>query len=183
VSEIAGRSAKNVRYCRLLFRLAYYLRPQVILEIGSSLGISTSYLASTNSAAKVITLEGCPNTANEAKKNFESLGLKNVEIIVGNFGTILPDLIHRLPAAGCQLVFFDGNHRKGPTLDYFKQCLGFAHNDSVFVFDDIHWSNEMEEAWEEIKLHPEVTVTIDLFFLGIIFFRKEQAKENFVIRY
>ena len=179
ISEIAERSAKDKKYCELLFRLAYHFKPNTILELGTSLGISTAYLASANPNSKVITIEGCPNTANEAKKNFESLGLNNIESVVGNFD----DVLCQLPTANCRLVFFDGNHRKEPTLRYFNQLLQHTTNDSVFIFDDIHWSDEMEEAWEEIKSHPKVSVTIDLFFIGLVFFRKEQAKENFILRF
>ncbi|MBI4931171.1 MAG: class I SAM-dependent methyltransferase [Bacteroidetes bacterium] len=179
VSEIAERSAKDKKYCELLFRLAYHFKPNTILELGTSLGISTAYLASANPNSKVITIEGCPNTANEARKNFQSLSLENIESITGNF----EDVLYQLPIANCQLVFFDGNHKKKPTLKYFSQCLESTHNDSIFIFDDIHWSDEMEEALEEIKSHPKVTVTVDLFFLGLVFFRKGQVKENFIIRY
>ncbi|TAL63366.1 MAG: class I SAM-dependent methyltransferase [Bacteroidetes bacterium] len=184
ISKIAEGSAKNRKYCELLFRLAYHFKPTIILELGTSLGISTSYLASANPNTQVITIEGCPNTAAEAKKNFESLGLKNIEPIVGNFDVVLPDVLasSRQQGAG-NLVFIDGNHRKAPTLNYFKLCLARASNDSIFIFDDIHWSDEMEDAWEEIKAHPNISLTVDLFFLGIVFFRKEQVKENFTLRY
>ena len=181
IGEIAGRSLKEKKYCELLFRLVYYFKPTAILELGTSLGITTSYLASANKNAKVITIEGCPNTAAEAKKSFESLGLNNIETVTGDFENVLSSVI-RHPSS-IDFIFFDGNHRKEPTLKYFKQCLEVAHNDSVFVFDDIHWSDEMEEAWEQIKSHPDVRVTIDLFFLGLVFFRKEQVKENFIIRF
>lgn len=193
LAHIAGRSAKSKKYCELLFRVVNYFKPDTILELGTSLGISTAYLASANPTAKTITIEGCPNTAAEAKKNFEMLGLKNVESIVGNFDAVLPAVLcrpdsYREPTANCLpiaigIVFIDGNHKKEPTLNYFNQCLSQANNDSVFIFDDIHWSAGMEEAWEEIKKHPKVTLTIDLFFLGLVFLRKEQAKENFVVRY
>jgi predicted O-methyltransferase YrrM len=190
VAQIAQRSAKSRKYCELLFRLAYHFKPTAILELGTSLGISTAYLASAAPKAKVITIEGCPSTAAEAKKNFESLGLKNIESVVGNFDTTLPAALSNpkrtpseLPAAHCLLAFIDGNHRREPTLNYFGQILAAANNDSLLIFDDIHWSAEMEQAWEEIKKHPKVTVTIDLFFLGLVFFRREQAKEDFVIRF
>lgn len=182
VYEIAGRSAKSKKYCELLFRIVNHFKPGSILELGTSLGISTAYLASANPNAKVITIEGCPNTAAEAKKNFESLGLKNIESVVGNFDDVLPAILARPQTPDSRLIFIDGNHRKEPTLNYFTQCLSQANSDSIFIFDDIHWSAEMEEAWEEIKAHPKVTVTIDLFFLGLVFFRKEQVKENFILK-
>lgn len=182
LAEIAARSAKSKKYCELLYRLAYHFKPGSVLELGTSLGISTAYLASANPNAKVITIEGCLNTAAEAKKNFESLGLKNIESVVGNFDNVLLRPSSSVPRP-LNFVFFDGNHKKEPTLNYFTQCLSQADNDSIFIFDDIHWSAEMEEAWEEIKRNPKVTVTIDLFFLGLVFFRKEQVKEDFVVRY
>jgi predicted O-methyltransferase YrrM len=183
ISEIAERSLKSEKYGQLLFRLVNHFKPNTILELGTSLGISTAYLASANPNSKVITIEGCPNIASEAKKNFEILGLKNIESVIGNFDSVLPAALCQLPTADCKLVFFDGNHKKEPTLRYFNQCLELADNTSVFIFDDIHWSNEMEEAWEEIKSHPQVTVTIYLFFLGLVFFRKEQVKQNFIVRF
>lgn len=182
VREIAERSAKDKKYCELLFRIAYHFKPNAILELGTSLGISTAYLASANPTAKVITIEGCPTIANEAKKNFESLGLNNIESVIGNFDEVLFRPLTLVPRP-LDFVFFDGNHLKEPTLKYFSRCLEHAHNNSIFIFDDIHWSDEMESAWEEIKSHPKVLVTVDLFFLGLVFFRKEQAKENFTIRF
>ena len=82
------------------------------------------------------------------------------------------------------LVFFDGNHRKDATLRYFNQCLEKANEDSIFIFDDIHWSEEMQDAWKEIKAHPQITLALDVFQFGICFFRKEKlAKEEFLLRY
>ena len=182
VSEIAERSLKSVKYGQLLFRLAYHFKSNTILELGTSLGITTSYLASANPNSKVITIEGCPNISSAAKSNFESLGLNNIETVVGNFDSVLGSRL-KTQDSRLDFVFFDGNHRKAPTLKYFSQCLEVANNDSVFIFDDIHWSDEMEDVWEEIKSHPKVTVTIDLFFLGLVFFRKEQAKENFILKF
>ena len=170
------------KYGQFLFRLAYHFKPNTILELGTSLGITTSYLAFANQNSKVITIEGCTNISSEAKNCFQSLGLNNIETVVGNFDSVLSSRL-KTQDSRFDFVFFDGNHKKKPTLNYFNQCLSHATNDSVFIFDDIHWSDEMEEAWEEIKSHPKVIVTIDLFFLGLVFFRKEQAKENFVLRF
>jgi predicted O-methyltransferase YrrM len=181
VSEIALHSAKSPKHAQLLFRLANYFQPKSILELGTSLGISTAYLASVNSESKVYTIEGSPEIAKIAKTNFQELELNNIESITGNFDTQLPELLKRLDHL--DFVFFDGNHRKEPTLRYFNECLKKAGEMSVFIFDDIYWSKEMTEAWEEIKKNEKVTVSIDLFFIGIIFFRKEQAKQHFVIKF
>jgi len=181
VQTILHTAAKPPKYSQLLFRLVNHFQPKTILELGTSLGISTAYLASANSKSSLITIEGCKEVAAVAKNNFKQLELKNIEQVVGNFDAVLPGVLKNIPQL--DFVFFDGNHRKEPTLQYFMQCLEKATEQSVFVFDDINWSTEMKDAWEEIKNHEKVTVTIDLFFMGIVFFRKEQVKEHFVIRY
>lgn len=181
VQNIVRSAAKSPHYAQLLFRLVDHFQPATILEFGTSLGISTAYLASANSKAKVITMEGCDEIAAVAKNTFENLELKNIELVIGNFDNVLPGILNSTKQL--DFVFFDGNHRKEPTLSYFNQCLEKATEKSVFIFDDINWSAEMQEAWTEIKNHPRVTVTLDLFFLGIVFFRKEQVKEHFLIRF
>ncbi|MFL5763530.1 MAG: O-methyltransferase [Bacteroidia bacterium] len=181
IREIAKVSAKGPEYSQLLFRLVNQFQPLTMLELGTSLGISSAYLASANSKAKLITIEGCEEIAAVAKQNFEKLELKNIEMIKGNFDEVLPSLLGDL--SQLDLVFFDGNHRKEPTLRYFEWCLEKATDTSVFIFDDIYWSPEMTQAWNAIKKHERVTVTLDLFQLGIVFFRKEQVKQDFIIRY
>ncbi len=181
IKEIAAHSAKSAKYAQLLFRLTNHFQFSDILELGTSLGISTAYMASANSKTNITTIEGCSEIASAARQNFEHLQLKNIEQVIGNFDTVLPEVLAK--KTKLDLVFFDGNHRKQPTLDYFNQCLQKAHEGSMFIFDDIYWSDEMKQAWEEIKKNDRVTVSIDLFFMGIIFFRKEQTKEHFIISY
>lgn len=181
VKDIVRHSAKPAKYAQLLFRLVNYFQPKTILELGTSLGISTLYLAMANSKTKVISIEGSETIATLARENFKLLNVENIELIIGNFDKVLPAQLQKINCA--DFVFFDGNHRKTPTLSYYEQCLHYAHNNSVFVFDDIHWSQEMEEAWQTIKQHPRVTITIDLFFMGLVFFKTEQAKEHFVLRF
>jgi len=182
IQQIAGNSLKKPKYAKLLYRLVKYFQPLQVLELGTSLGITTSYLAAAKKDAQVLTMEGSTAIASVAEKNFQELQLNNIKIVTGNFDDTLKSAINQLPAVN--FVFVDGNHRKEPTLNYFQQLLGKSTESTVFVFDDIHWSREMEEAWETIKQHPSVTLTIDLFFLGLVFFRKEQLeKEHFVIRF
>lgn len=182
VSDIARHAAKPAKYGRLLYRLADHYNCHEILELGTSLGLSTAYLASTPSVNKVTTLEGAELIAARAKQNLESLSLPPVQIITGNFDNTLGLSLAKNPRP--DLVFFDGNHRKEPTLRYFRQCLSTADENSIFVFDDIHWSAEMEEAWQEICKTEAVTCSIDLFFVGIVFFKKDfREKQAFTIRY
>lgn len=182
ISDIAKNAEKPPRFGVLFYRLTQYFKPQTILELGTSLGLTTAYFAKAAPDARVITMEGCPETARLAAQNFGQLGVDSVEIVVGNIDHTLPEWLHAQQKK-VDLVFFDANHRLEPTLRYFEEALPYANDDSVFIFDDIYWSEEMTQAWEQIKAHPEVRVTVDLFWIGLVFFRKEQAKENFVLRF
>ena len=181
VADIARYALKQPKHAQMLFRLARYFRPQEVLELGTSFGISTLYLALGADEGRLHTIEGCPQTARIAQHNFEALKQKNIVPVLGSFRSRLPEVLQKIDRL--DLAFIDGHHAKDPTLDHFDQCLARAHNDTVFVLDDIHWSRGMEEAWEAIKSRPEVTVTIDLYQMGIVFLRTEQAKEHFVLRY
>ena len=181
VKEIAKNALKTPRLAQLIYRLAQENKPSNILELGTCLGLTTAYLSKACPDAKVLTIEGCPQTANVAAQNFKALGLHNIDLQVGNFDELLPTVV-----AGQQqldFVYIDGNHRKDATLNYFKWCLPKVHENSLLIFDDIYWSKGMKEAWGEIKAHPQVTVTIDLFWIGLVYFKKGQAKEHFKIKY
>jgi len=180
INQIAKNAGISPKRAELLFRIVNYFQPENILEIGTSLGLATSALSLGNSNAKIITLEGCPNTMSIAKNQCQLQNLNNIEFINTKFEDYLSNC--QLNTEHCQLIYFDGNHSKKATLDYFELLLPSITNDSVWIFDDIHWSKDMEEAWEIIKNHPKVKVTIDTFQWGIVFFRSEQEKEHFVIR-
>ena len=180
IAQTAGISSKNAE---LLFRITHYFQPKNILEIGTSLGLATSALSSGNQNAEVISLEGCPNTMAITKEMFQNSSFKfnaeNIKFVNTKFEDYLSNC--QLKTENWQLIYFDGNHSKKATLAYFETLLPTISNDSVWIFDDIHWSLDMEEAWDSIKNHPEVSVTIDTFQWGIVFFRKEQNKEHFII--
>lgn len=181
VASITRNAAKPRRLAQLLFRIARFYKPGTILELGTSLGISTSYLALGGDNASVTSLEGSPEVAARARLNFSRLGL-TPEVIEGNFDHTLPEYLTSSPAP--DLVFIDGNHRREPTERYFGQLLPFIHNDTILVFDDVHWSAEMEQAWENIRSHEAVRCSVDLFFIGILFFRKEfREQQRFDVRF
>ena len=179
ISKIASNAGITVKRAKLLGRLSAYFGCENILELGTSLGIATASLALANPKSKIITLEGCKNTAKVAKDSFNKFDLSNIELITGNFKETLPQALSNKTY---DLIFFDGNHQKEATLDYFNQSLEHIHNDSVFIFDDIYWSKGMQEAWQIIKAHPKVTLSIDTFRWGIVFFRKGQEKQHFTVR-
>lgn len=182
ISSIAKNASKPKKFGQLLFRMIKHYQPATILELGTSLGITTSYLSLAKPNARLITMEGSKEIAGIASRNFKTLDLKYTELIEGNFDNTLSSIISQL--SSLDFGFVDGNHRKEPTIRYFQQLLAKTNNDSILVFDDIHWSREMEAAWETIKKDPAVTCSIDLFFIGIVFFRKEfKEKQHFVIRF
>lgn len=180
VADIAKNSAKGGKWGELLFRLARHFQPETMIELGTSLGIGALYQSLGNPTGNLTTFEGCPNTAAIAQEQFAKASV-NPTIVKGNFDdTLQPylDSIEKLDWA-----FIDGNHQKEPTIKYFNQCMEKCHNDSVLLFDDIYWSKGMAEAWQNIQADERVTVTLDLFQVGIVFLRKQQPKQDFVIRY
>ncbi len=221
VYQIAKTSGITQKRAELLFKVIKYFQPENILEIGTSLGLATAALSLGNPKAKIITVEGCPETAKIAQNNFYKFAFKNVELVISRFEDFLESrkskvesqksYSNRQSAIGSELtavsnepkpntqnpipkaqspepraeydfIFFDGNHSYEATLLYFESLLDTATNESVWIFDDIHWSKDMEKAWETIINHPKVTVTIDTFYWGLVFFRTEQNKEHFTIR-
>lgn len=182
VADIARHAAKSKKYAQLLFRIVNHYQPVNILELGTSLGISTAYMAMANTKAAVVTGEGSKAIATQALHNLRKLGLQQVTLIPGNFDDILPQMLAKLPAV--DLAFIDGNHRLEPTVRYFEQLLPAINDMSIVILDDIHWSEGMEQAWQQVKEHPAVTLSIDLFFIGLVFFRKDfKVKQHFTIRY
>lgn len=180
ISKIAQTAGITSKRAELLYRMVNYFQPSTVLEIGTSLGLATSALSLGNLNGKIITLEGCPETSAIAKNQFSLFQLNNITSVVTEFSSYLNN--STLQNATFELIYFDGNHSKKATLTYFELLLPTITNDSVWIFDDIHWSADMEEAWEIIKNHPKVKVTIDTFQWGFVFFRMEQEKEHFIIR-
>ncbi len=180
ISKIAHTAGISSKRARLLCRITKYFQPHNILEIGTSLGLATVAMSVANSNAKITTLEGCPETIKVAKSQFAAFDLKNINPITTEFDTYLNKT--EFSNTRYDLIYFDGNHSKKATLSYFEYLLPTITNDTVWIFDDIHWSEEMESAWLTIKNHPKVSVTIDTFQWGLVFFRKEQPKEHFIIR-
>jgi predicted O-methyltransferase YrrM len=181
IKDLAKNTAKPLKFGQLFYHIIQYFNYKTIFDLGTSLGITTSFLASSSPDNQVFTFEGCPNTASIAQRNFNQLGLKNIKIIIGNLNETLEKTLQETEKL--DFVFFDANHQYQPTMQYFEQCLTKKHEESCFVFDDIYWSAGMKKAWNEIKNHPEVMISIDLFWIGLVFFRKKQPKQHFILRF
>jgi len=179
VKDIARKSSISAKNGQFLFRLTKDLNPKNILELGTAFGISALYMAAAAPRSRIITIEGCLDSVHLAQENFEKAGTKNIKVIAGTFEDKLSVVWQDMPAP--DLVFFDGNHKKASTLWYFNECLQHIHSNTVFIFDDIHWSAEMESAWKDIKRNTAVKVTIDLFYMGIVFFKEELSKEDYIL--
>jgi len=182
VQQLARTAVKPRKYGELFFRLSSFYRPANIIELGTSLGITTAYWAAGNASGKVVTIEGSQAIHNKAVNGFSKLGFTNIEALQGNFDNLLPMVLQDL--SHVDVAYIDGNHRYEPTMAYFHQLLEKSGNDTILIFDDIHWSREMEDAWEQIKQHPDVRCTVDIFFLGFVFFRNEfKERQHFKIRF
>ena len=178
IAAIAKTAGITPKRAKLLARLAQYFNFDSVLELGTSLGLASSAIAFATPKTSITTLEGCPETAAVAKAQFEAYQLHNISPVVTDFSNYLNSSTRHY-----DLVYFDGNHQKDATLSYFNHLVKHVTNDTVFIFDDIHWSKDMEDAWAVLKNHPKVTITIDTFYWGFVFFRAEHKhKEHFVIR-
>lgn len=182
VCDIARTAGRNEKFGQLLFRIIQKYKPLQIVELGTSMGLGTAYIALANQEAQVSSIEGSHEIAEQAAKHFAQLNIHNIAQHTGNFDVVLTDILKGIGQV--DLLFVDGNHRMKPTLQYFNEAKPFLHPQSIVIFDDIHWSEEMHAAWQIIKDDPMVTLSLDLFYFGIVFFQKEfKVKQDFVLRY
>ncbi len=170
ISKIAEVAASSPKQCRELFRLVQYTKPSFSIELGTSLGISTAYIAKGYTGGKVVSFEGDPSLSKIAKLNLKSLQVKNVEIRTGSFEETLPIFLGEVKSL--DFIFMDGHHTYDATIRYFGLLKSKLHDGAVLVVDDIYWSMDMLKAWKEIIQDPLVTLSINLFYYGIIFFKK-----------
>jgi predicted O-methyltransferase YrrM len=180
VSQIARYSAKGKKNGRLLARISSYFSPAVIVELGTSLGISALYLKAASPSSIVHTIEGSTEVAALARQNFQQAGFSDIHIHTGLFEEVLPNLLKN--GLKPDLVFIDGNHNKESTLNYFGGILPSLTPQSILIFDDIHWSKPMEEAWENVQQNPLVRVCIDLYWMGLVFVNTALSKQNYILR-
>ena len=181
IKDICKYSVKPAKYGQLLFRMVNYFQPSTTLELGTCLGITTSYLGAAHRKGQVITIEADPSTFQLAQQTFSLARANNILAVKGIFTEELPKILAQVDTI--DFVFIDGHHAKQPTINYFEMCLAKSTEKTIFVFDDINWSQDMKAAWAIIKSREEVTVTIDLHVMGIVFLRKELTKQNFILKF
>lgn len=181
VSDIAKYSPVPKKYGVLLANMAAEFGDPLLIEFGTSFGISTMYLAGACPGSIVYTLEGCPEISEIAKENFKEEGFNNISVQTGSFDDLLPSIKKLSGNPG--LVFIDGNHHKDALINYFFQMSEISCDQTVIIIDDIHYSKEMEEAWNFIKQDENVTMTIDIWRMGMVFFRAGINHFDYIIRY
>ncbi len=178
VSDIAKHSLKPPKYAKLLCKIVAHQKAKNVLELGTSLGITTAYLA-YNKETNVTTLEGDPSVVRIAETVWNQLGLTNIRSIIGPFEKTLDKVITKQ----YDIIYIDGNHRLAPTLRNFDKLLQASHSKTLFIFDDIHYSEEMEKAWRCLQADDRISSTIDLFFIGIVYIDPSLSKQNFTLRF
>lgn len=179
ISTIARHSLSTPGFGQLYQRAIAHSRATYILELGTSLGINTMYLAA-QSGTQVVTLEGSPEVAAHADGQFAAHQLNNIEVVRGNIDDTLAPVVARLPRI--DFAFMDANHRCAPTLRYFDIIAQKTHAQSIVVLDDIHDSRDMQEAWSTIKNDKRVTGSADLFRCGFVFFDPSLNSQHFVLQ-
>lgn len=179
ISDIARTALKSKSEAELINRIVHFMNPTCIIELGTSLGISTLYMAEAAPHAEIHTIEGNPHIQKLAETHFQHSGYVNIISHQGNFDQIVPNL---LPKINPDIWFIDGNHTYEATLRYFNWAINNETKDICIIFDDIYWSEGMQKAWEEIIQHPKITQSLDLFHLGIVFKKSALTKEHYYIR-
>ena len=181
ISSICRHSVKSSKYAQLIFRLALHQRSKRILELGTSLGLTTLYLSYACPDASITTIEGSDNIAGVADSIFKKMKRRNIELIRSKFKEALPELFGR--GENFDLFFIDGHHEEEACIYYFEELIQVASEDALFIIDDINWSKGMRRAWEKIKDRPDVSLTIDLFELGLVYIKPRNQKEHFMVRF
>ncbi len=179
ISAIAKSALKHPVYASLIYQMIRKYQYQNIVELGTSLGITSLYMQDA-ATVPVKTIEGSPKIYEVAVRNFSGFENLNPQALLGNFDDILPDIL--LDIQGNFLLYIDGNHTYDATMRYFSEALPHISPYSAIIFDDIYWSPEMTKAWDEIKKHPSVDLSIDLYQLGIVFFNPDiKEKQDFTL--
>lgn len=179
LSNITRNTLKSAREAQLLFRTIERYKCRNITELGTSLGLTTLYLASSSKHICCTSFEGCDQLALWAENNAKKLQLTNIHIVIGSIDNTLTPTLERLPPQ--DFVFMDAHHEYEASIKYFKTILNFCHENSIIVFDDIYWSKDMTRAWKAIQNEPAVRATVNLFHMGFIFLNPELHRQHYRI--
>lgn len=180
ISSIAKHASTPPKFSSLLEKIISHFQLSNIIELGTSLGLNTLYMSKAE-GTNITTFEGDKSIADIAQKHFSDFGRTNIKTIIGNIDDTLEPELSRFKKV--DLAYLDANHRYAPTLNYYEQLIPKIHEDSIIVIDDIHWSKEMNRAWNEIKNKPEVILSIDLFEAGLLFYNPKLEKADYILKF
>ena len=180
VSKIARHFLQKRKEAQFIYKLGAFLKPKVVLELGTSLGVTTLYLSKIEDAA-VTTIEGCSVTLGIATRLFDSSKAKNITTFCGNIDELLAPVLASLKEV--DLVLIDANHDYEPTMRYFNAIFPHLKNESCVLIDDIYQKPGMTKAWKEITADERMHVALDFYRFGLVFPRKEQRKQYFTLRF
>ncbi|ABG59841.1 O-methyltransferase [Cytophaga hutchinsonii] len=181
IQKLAKHSIKQLPWRKLICRLVEERKPKVIVELGTSFGITTAYIACTCPDATVYSFEANPTLVESAKEFFSKSGITNIEIIEGNIDETLPAFLETHP--NIDVAYIDANHRFRPTIKYVERIMECVSWKGLIILDDIYWSYEMTKAWRALSEKKEITVSIDLWQIGLFYFHTGQVKEDFKLRF
>ncbi len=181
VKDIAKAAPVSPSLGKLLFRLVNYFKPENIIELGTSLGLSSLYLAAANPDSNVFTIEGNKELSAIAQTNVKKVGLENISFICGDFSDKFPELLNGINRV--DFAFIDGDHSEESTIKNFHLLKSKSWENTVIVIDDIRWSRGMFKAWKLIVSDNDVGISLDLFRCGVVFFRKGIVKQHFNLRF
>ncbi len=179
VSEIVKTASSEKKLSRLLYQCGTYLKAKQVLELGTSLGLTTQYLAKIGEDARIDTFEGSPAIYELANQHLKDRN--NVHCHLGPIDELLPKYL--LQVEHIDLAYLDANHTFEATMRYTEMLLPKMLPSSILVIGDIHWSEGMEQAWNKLKSLNEVTLTIDLFHCGLLFFLPVRDKQNYILSF
>jgi len=175
IKDIAGGGISSTLQSEIFYKLINYLKFETVIELGTSIGLNTLYLSKSNPSGKVISIEGSKSLTDFSRELARKHKISNIQFVNGKFDDVLPGILSTVKNPF--LLYVDGNHSYNATVNYFNMALQKKENDAVIILDDIYWSSGMTKAWEEIKKNDAVTLSIDAFYFGLVFFRTEQKEK------
>ncbi len=179
VNEMARKAGMSLHKAKLMNKIVGYFQTKAILELGTSVGLGSIAMATNHENITIDTIEACTNTCSTAKSHFNYLKLEHINVINSSFEQFFDQNLNPKPY---DLIYLDGHHDKTATLQYFDNLEPYIHKDTIMIVDDIYWSKDMQQAWQELQKNQKVKVSIDLYFWGILFFKSGLSKQDFKIR-
>jgi predicted O-methyltransferase YrrM len=180
ISDIARYTLKSAKEAHFVASFAQYIQAKIIIELGTSLGITTAYIATANPKATIFSIEGSETIHLIAKESIDHLKLNNIELLRGNFEQVFPSLLAQEKP---DLIYIDGNHTEAASLRYFELAIQKMEKNGFILLDDIYWSKGMTKAWETIIADKRVSLSIDLYHFGIISLKEDFTKQHFILKF